>query len=77
LLAAFQNYGIQPEPLLFQTQGALVWGLIASMYVCNILLLILNLPLIGLWVGFPVAPAVIGLISRSARRIAIPPRACH
>ncbi len=50
LLAAFQNYGIQPGPLLFQTQGPLVWGLIASMYVGNILLLILNLPLIGLWV---------------------------
>jgi putative tricarboxylic transport membrane protein len=50
LLAAFQNYGIQPGPLLFQTQGALVWGLIASLYVGNVLLLILNLPLIGLWV---------------------------
>jgi putative tricarboxylic transport membrane protein len=50
LLAAFQNYGIQPGPLLFQTQGALVWGLIASLYVGNALLLVLNLPLIGLWV---------------------------
>jgi putative tricarboxylic transport membrane protein len=50
LLAAFQNYGLQPGPLLFQTQATLVWGLIASMYVGNILLLILNLPLIGLWV---------------------------
>lgn len=50
LLAAFQNYGLQPGPLLFQTQGALVWGLIASMYIGNVLLLILNLPLIGLWV---------------------------
>jgi len=50
LLAAFQNYGIQPGPLLFQTQSALVWGLIASMYVGNVLLLVLNLPLIGLWV---------------------------
>ncbi|MFN7570909.1 MAG: tripartite tricarboxylate transporter permease [Betaproteobacteria bacterium] len=50
LLAAFQNYGLQPGPLLFETQGALVWGLIASMYVGNVLLLILNLPLIGLWV---------------------------
>lgn len=50
LLAAFQNYGIQPGPLLFQTQATLVWGLIASMYVGNVLLLILNLPLIGLWV---------------------------
>ena len=50
LLAAFQNYGLQPGPLLFQTQGALVWGLIASMYVGNVLLLVLNLPLIGIWV---------------------------
>jgi putative tricarboxylic transport membrane protein len=50
LLAAFQNYGIQPGPLLFQTQTALVWGLIASLYVGNVLLLVLNLPLIGLWV---------------------------
>ena len=50
LLAAFQNYGLQPGPLLFQTQASLVWGLIASMYVGNVLLLVLNLPLIGLWV---------------------------
>lgn len=50
LLAAFQNYGIQPGPLLFQTQAALVWGLIASLYIGNVLLLVLNLPLIGLWV---------------------------
>ena len=50
LLAAFQNYGLQPGPLLFQTQATLVWGLIASMYIGNILLLVLNLPLIGLWV---------------------------
>ncbi|MEI7445354.1 MAG: tripartite tricarboxylate transporter permease [Burkholderiales bacterium] len=50
LLAAFQNYGIQPGPLLFQTQGPLVWGLIASLYVGNVLLLVLNLPLVGLWV---------------------------
>ena len=50
LLAAFQNYGLQPGPLLFQSQATLVWGLIASMYVGNVLLLVLNLPLIGLWV---------------------------
>jgi putative tricarboxylic transport membrane protein len=50
LLTAFQNYGIQPGPLLFQTQGALVWGLIASLYVGNAILLVLNLPLIGIWV---------------------------
>jgi len=50
LLAAFQNYGIQPGPLLFQSQATLVWALIASLYVGNVLLLVLNLPLIGLWV---------------------------
>ena len=50
LLAAFQNYGIQPGPLLFQSQPQLVWGLIASLYIGNVLLLILNLPLVGLWV---------------------------
>ncbi len=50
LLAAFQSYGLQPGPLLFQTQGGLVWGLIASLFVGNVLLLVLNLPLIGLWV---------------------------
>jgi putative tricarboxylic transport membrane protein len=50
LLAAFQNYGIQPGPLLFQTQADLVWALIASLYIGNVLLLVLNLPLIGIWV---------------------------
>jgi putative tricarboxylic transport membrane protein len=50
LLGAFQNYGIQPGPLLFEAQARLVWGLIASLYVGNVLLLILNLPLVGMWV---------------------------
>ncbi len=50
LLGAFQNYGIQPGPMLFQSQGELVWGLIASLYVGNVILLVLNLPLIGIWV---------------------------
>ncbi|HEX2648982.1 MAG TPA: tripartite tricarboxylate transporter permease [Burkholderiales bacterium] len=50
LLGAFQNYGLQPGPLLFQSQSDLVWGLIASLYIGNVILLILNLPLIGIWV---------------------------
>lgn len=50
LLGAFQNYGLQPGPLLFQSQAQLVWGLIASLYVGNVILLVLNLPLIGVWV---------------------------
>lgn len=50
ILSAFESYGIQPGPLLFATQGELVWTLIASLYVGNVILLLLNLPLVGLWV---------------------------
>lgn len=50
LLGAFQNYGIQPGPQLFDTNATLVWALIASLYIGNVMLLILNLPLVGLWV---------------------------
>jgi putative tricarboxylic transport membrane protein len=50
MLAAFQQYGLQPGPLLFENQPGLVWGLIASLYVGNVMLLVLNLPLVGIWV---------------------------
>jgi putative tricarboxylic transport membrane protein len=50
MLSAFQSYGIQPGPLLFQTQAELVWTLIASLFIANVMLVVLNLPLIGLWV---------------------------
>jgi putative tricarboxylic transport membrane protein len=50
LLGAFQNYGIQPGPQLFATSAALVWALIASLYIGNVMLLVLNLPMVGLWV---------------------------
>ena len=50
LLAAFQQYGLQPGPLLFVNSADLVWALIASMYIGNVMLLVLNLPLIGIWV---------------------------
>ncbi len=50
ILAAFQQWGLQPGPLLFETQPQLIWGLIASMYIGNVILLILNLPLVGIWV---------------------------
>jgi putative tricarboxylic transport membrane protein len=49
LLAAFQNYNLQPGPLLFEMNPALVWGLIASLYIGNLMLLVLNLPLAGVW----------------------------
>jgi putative tricarboxylic transport membrane protein len=50
LLAAFQNYGLQPGPFLFTSNPELVWGLIASLYIGNAMLLVLNLPLVGIWV---------------------------
>ncbi|MBS7792407.1 tripartite tricarboxylate transporter permease [Roseococcus sp. SDR] len=50
MLSAFQSYGIQPGPLLFETQAELVWTLIASLFVANVMLVVLNLPLVGLWV---------------------------
>ena len=65
LLGAFQNYGIQPGPQLFDKNGALVWALIASLYIGNVMLLILNLPLVGLWVKLlriPKPPLYAGIL---------------
>ena len=50
LLAAFQQYGLQPGPQLFTNSSGLVWALIASLYIGNLMLLLLNLPLAGIWV---------------------------
>jgi putative tricarboxylic transport membrane protein len=50
MLAGFQQYGLQPGPLLFATRPELVWGLIASLFIANVMLVVLNLPLIGLWI---------------------------
>jgi len=50
ILVAFQTYQIQPGPTLFLTDGALVWTLIASLFIGNTLLLVLNLPLVRVWV---------------------------
>ncbi|MFE3250822.1 tripartite tricarboxylate transporter permease [Streptomyces sp. NPDC059209] len=49
MLAAFQSYGIQPGPLLFERESGLVWALIASLFIGNLLLLLLNLPLAPVW----------------------------
>lgn len=56
LLAAFQSYGLQPGPFLFTNSADLLWALIASLYVGNVMLLILNLPLVGLWVRLLLIP---------------------
>ena len=50
LLGAFIIHGVQPGPLLITKHPDLFWGTIASMYVGNVMLLVLNLPLIGLWI---------------------------
>ncbi|MGH7267100.1 MAG: tripartite tricarboxylate transporter permease [Candidatus Rokuibacteriota bacterium] len=50
IFVALMVHGVQPGPLLFQEHPELFWGVIASMYVGNLMLLALNLPLIGFWV---------------------------
>jgi putative tricarboxylic transport membrane protein len=50
LLGAFMIHGLKPGPLLITEHPEIFWGTVASMYVGNIMLLVLNLPLIGMWV---------------------------
>lgn len=56
LMGALMIQGLQPGPLLFEQHKEFVWGVIASMYVGNVMLLALNLPLIGLWVSLTKIP---------------------
>jgi putative tricarboxylic transport membrane protein len=50
LFSAMIIHGVQPGPLLMTSSPDVFWGLVASMYIGNVLLVLLNLPLIGLWV---------------------------
>lgn len=68
LLAGLMIYGMEPGPLLFERSAGFVWTVIASMFIGNLFLLILNLPLVGLWakltkVPFQVMGPLILLIS--------------
>ncbi len=56
MLAAFQQYGLQPGPLLFTSRPDLVWTVIASLYIGNAMLLVLNLPLAGMWARVMLVP---------------------
>jgi putative tricarboxylic transport membrane protein len=56
LLAAFEQYGLQPGPLLFSSRPDLVWTLVASLYIGNLALLVLNLPLAGVWARVMLVP---------------------
>lgn len=50
LLGAFIIHGLQPGPLMMTQNPGIFWGIVASMYIGNIMLLVLNMPLIGMWV---------------------------
>ena len=56
MLAALTIHGIQPGPTIVDTQPALFWGLLVSMWIGNLFLVVLNLPLIGLWVRMLTIP---------------------
>ena len=56
MLGAFIIHGIQPGPNVIEEEPALFWGLIASMWIGNLLLVVLNLPLIGIWVKMLAIP---------------------
>ncbi len=49
LLGGLMMYGLQPGPMLFASSPEFVWAVIASMYIGNVMLLVLNLPLVGMW----------------------------
>jgi putative tricarboxylic transport membrane protein len=57
MLSSFDQFNIQAGPLLFTEQSTLVWTLIGALFIGNALLLLINLPLIGLWVKLLKIPA--------------------
>lgn len=56
LLSGLMIYGLQPGPVLFKEHPDFVWTVIASMYIGNVMLLILNLPLVGIWAKIITVP---------------------
>lgn len=56
MLAGFQQYGLQPGPLLFTNSPELVWGLVASLFIANVMLVVLNMPFVGVWVRLLMIP---------------------
>jgi putative tricarboxylic transport membrane protein len=56
LLGGLMMYGLQPGPMLFQQNPQFVWTVIASMYIGNVILLVLNLPLVGMWARIALIP---------------------
>jgi putative tricarboxylic transport membrane protein len=56
LLGGLMMYGLQPGPMLFKQNPQFVWAVIASMYIGNVMLLVLNLPLVGMWARIAIIP---------------------
>ncbi|MCC7276509.1 MAG: tripartite tricarboxylate transporter permease [Alphaproteobacteria bacterium] len=56
MIGALIMHGIQPGPQVLSSQPTLFWGLIASMWIGNLMLLVINLPLIGIWVALLKVP---------------------
>lgn len=56
MMAALMIYGLQPGPLIFIQNKVFIWTVIGSMYIGNVILLILNLPLVGLWARISLIP---------------------
>lgn len=68
LMFIFMMYGLQPGPGMFDSNPTLLWAIIASMYIGNVMLLILNLPLVGVFASLlklPVVPLFVGVIAFS------------
>ena len=59
LLGAIMIHGITPGPMLFKTRPDMFWGVIASMYIGNVMLLVLNLPLVGVFAKIAFVPTSI------------------
>jgi putative tricarboxylic transport membrane protein len=59
MMGAMLTWGLRPGPLLFQQNGEFVWGIIASMYIGNVILLIMNLPLVPLFASLLRVPYAI------------------
>jgi putative tricarboxylic transport membrane protein len=69
MLGALMMHGLRPGPLLFQNQPEFAWGFIASMYIANVILVLLNMPLISMWVSLLRIPYNIlmpGIVALSA-----------
>lgn len=66
LMFIFMMYGLQPGPGMFESNPTLLWAIIASMYIGNVMLLILNLPLVGVFaklLKMPTVPLFVGVVA--------------